>query len=85
MAWYNPFSWTASTKDAEKISIPTYATSSRQGETPFAFIAAGIEDIVKNTENMRKTQDYSNKFDLFEDKCNYVHVDTTTLKIIINT
>ena len=71
MAWYNPFSWTASTKDAEKISIPTYATSSRQGETPFAFIAAGIEDIVKNTEDMRKTQDYSNKFDLFDSMLNY--------------
>lgn len=71
MAWYNPFSWTASTTETEKISIPTYATSSRQGSTPFAFIAAGIEDIVKNTEDMRKNQDYTNKFDLFDSMLNY--------------
>ena len=71
MAWYNPFSWTASSKNTESVKIPTRATASRQIKTPFAVMAAGIEDIVKNTEELRKRQDYDNKFDLFDEMLNY--------------
>lgn len=70
MAWYNPFSWTAS-KESKDVKIPTYATSSRHDKTPFTVMAAGIEDIVKNTEELRKKQDYNNRFDLYDDMLSY--------------
>ena len=71
MAWYNPFSWTASSKETKDVKIPTYATSSKHGSTPFTVMAAGIEDIVKHTEDMRKTQDYTNTYDLYDSMLNY--------------
>jgi len=71
MAWYNPFSWTASNKKIDVSGVPTRVTASRQVKSPFAVMAAGIEDIVKNTEDFRKTQDYTNKFDLYDEMLNY--------------
>jgi len=71
MAWWNPFSRTVTAKETDKINMSTYATTSKQKNTPFAFIAAGIEDIVKDTEGLRSNQDYTNKFDLFDSMLNY--------------
>mgnify|MGYP003654879319 CR=1 FL=1 len=71
MAWWNPFSRTVTAKQSQNISIPTRATATKQNGTPFNLIAAGIDDIVKNTEGLRANQDYTNKFDLFDSMLNY--------------
>ena len=47
------------------------ATSSRVAENPFKTMAAGIDDIVKQTEALRTNANYNTDFDLYDDMLNY--------------
>ena len=70
MAWWNPFtSRTISAQEQSK--VPVYTTASRKSDSPFAVMAAGIPDIVKNTEGLRNTFDHTNEFNLYDDMLNY--------------
>jgi len=70
MAWWNPFS--SRTVSAEQqTKVPVYTTASRKGDSPFTVMAAGIDEIVKNTEGLRGSFDHTNEFDLYDDMLNY--------------
>ncbi len=69
MAWWNPFSRRA--VDASE-STPLYKTATRVGHNPFAMMAAGIDNIVKDTEGLRSTTyNNTNNFDLYDEMLNY--------------
>ena len=70
MAWWNPFSNRIITA-SEEPTIPIRTTASRRGDSPFAVMAAGIDEIVKNTEALRGAFDHTNEFDLYDDMLNY--------------
>lgn len=71
MAWWNPFSSRPIIAADETAKVPIYTTASRRSDSPFTVMAAGIPDIVKNTEALRGTFDHTNEFDLYDDMLNY--------------
>ena len=71
MAWWNPFSRRAVVASDDQ-STPLYKTSSRTGNSPFKILAAGIDNIVKDTEGLRSTTyNNTNNFDLYDEMLNY--------------
>ena len=70
MAWWNPFSNRVITA-SEEPAVPLRSTVSRKSDSPFAVMAAGIDEIVKNTESLRGAFDHTNEFDLYDDMLNY--------------
>ena len=71
MAWWNPFSRRAVVASGDQ-STPLYRTSTRTGNSPFKILAAGIDNIVKDTEGLRSTTyNNTNNFDLYDEMLNY--------------
>lgn len=72
MAWWNPFSTTSVVAQEEQQRlVPITSTASRRAENPFTVMAAGIDEIVKQTEQLRGSFDHTNEFDLYDDMLNY--------------
>ena len=71
MAWWNPFS-NRTVSASEDETVPLYKTATKVGASPFAVMAAGIDNIVKDTEGMRSTTyNNTNNFDLYDEMINY--------------
>jgi len=71
MAWWNPFQRREIVAQQEVRYTPLNNTASRTSQTPFSVMAAGIDDIVKQTNDFRDTYDYTNEFDLYDNMLNY--------------
>lgn len=71
MAWWNPLSWGAVTAQAVEETVPLHRTAHRSERTPFSVMAAGIDNIVKETNDFRDNYDYTNEFDLYDNMLNY--------------
>ena len=72
MAWWNPFSSTSVVAQEEQQRlVPITSTASRRADNPFTVMAAGIDEIVKQTEEFRGSFDHTNEFDLYDDMLNY--------------
>jgi hypothetical protein len=71
MAWWNPFS-NRTVSASEDEPVPLYKTATKVGASPFAVMAAGIDNIVKDTEGLRSTTyNNTNNFDLYDEMLNY--------------
>lgn len=72
MAWWNPFSrrLVGASEKPEEV-VPLNRTASRSERTPFTVMAAGIDNIVKETNDFRDNYDYTNEFDLYDNMLNY--------------
>ena len=72
MAWWNPFSrrLVGASEKQEEV-VPLNRTASRSERTPFSVMAAGIDNIVKETNDFRDNYDYTNEFDLYDNMLNY--------------
>tara|TARA_R100000231_G_scaffold45307_2_gene39098 strand:- start:10043 stop:11434 length:1392 start_codon:yes stop_codon:yes gene_type:complete len=70
MAWWNPFTWRA-VSAGQNDTIPLRRTAHRGGKNPFTVMAAGIDDIVKDTNDFRDRYDYQNDYDLYDNMLNY--------------
>tara|TARA_R110002020_G_scaffold45736_2_gene130601 strand:+ start:1161 stop:2540 length:1380 start_codon:yes stop_codon:yes gene_type:complete len=71
MAWWNPFS-NRTVGASEDEPVPLYKTATKVGASPFAVMAAGIDNIVKDTEGLRSTTyNNTNNFDLYDEMLNY--------------
>ena len=70
MAWYNPFSKPAD-KPASGIKVPLQRTASRSASSPFKTMAAGLDDIMTETNTFRNKFDNTNEFDLYDNMLNY--------------
>jgi hypothetical protein len=72
MAWWNPFSTTTVVAEEQGHRlVPITSTASRRADNPFTVMASGIDEIVKQTEQLRGTFDHTNEFDLYDDMLNY--------------
>ena len=71
MAWWNLFTSRSVIAADEPAKVPVYTTASRKGDSPFTVMAAGIPDIVRQTEGLRSNFDHTNEFDLYDDMLNY--------------
>lgn len=72
MAWWNPFSrrLVGASEKPEEV-VPLNRTATRSERTPFTVMAAGIDNIVKETNDFRDNYDYTNEFDLYDNMLNY--------------
>ncbi len=61
---------TVAAAEAPRVA-PMARTAHRSERTPFTVMAAGIDDIVKDTNDFRDKYDYTNDFDLYDNMLNY--------------
>ena len=71
MAWWNPRTWRTVVAEETNDPVPLHRTAHRSERTPFTVMAAGIDDIVKDTNDFRDKYDYTNEFDLYDNMLNY--------------
>lgn len=71
MAWWNPFSWRTVSAAEVNEPIAMNRTFHRIDKTPFTVMAAGIDDITKDTNDFRDKYDYTNDYDLYDNMLNY--------------
>lgn len=70
MAWYNPFNKVAE-KSTPTFTVPLQRTASRSTSSPFKTMAAGLDDIMTETNTFRNKFDNTNEFDLYDNMLNY--------------
>ena len=70
MAWYDRIFGRSSENTEESVGI-SYKAAQNDPNSPFAVMAAGIADIIKETEDLRSNTNYNTDFELYDDMLNY--------------